>query len=71
MLTQTKWKTSFTGQYICSLDSKFHIKLIEENLASGIFNEYLKFQLDGPNAGSYVHEDEEDEPDFYVHGMGG
>jgi len=25
------------------------------------------FQLDGPNAGSYVH-DEEEEPDFYVQG---
>jgi hypothetical protein len=29
------------------------------------------FQLDGANAGNPIHEDDEAEPDFYAHGMGG
>ena len=37
-----------------------------------IYQNIALFQLDGPNAGNFVHEDEEeDEPDFYAHGMGG
>jgi hypothetical protein len=33
---------------------------------------FVFLQLDGPNAGNFVHEDEEeDEPDFYAQGIGG